>query len=88
MPSVATGTTSTGSYEAYNPDRVSDLPRVDATTDSPGHTPQGFGNFGQGQIRDSDADVAGMLALQQGKAFPTQRHDTYMSESSKYSTDE
>ena len=94
MPSV-----STGSYDAYNPDRDSELPRaesppplpgapgqaveMDATTGSPQHAPQGFGQF-----RDSDADIAGMVGLQQGRGPTPNRHDTYMSETSKYSTDE
>ncbi|KAI0130083.1 SUR7/PalI family-domain-containing protein [Xylariales sp. AK1849] len=110
IPGLPTGTTGTGSYDAYNPDRVSDLPRaesppplpatdnatsapvgqaieMDATTGSPAHSPQGFGQFNN-QLRDSDADVAGMLALQQGGTFPIQRHDTYMSDSSKYSQED
>ncbi|ORY67707.1 SUR7/PalI family-domain-containing protein [Pseudomassariella vexata] len=110
MPSASTGTTGMGGYEAYHPDRVSELPRaesppplpgvddaipapvgqaveMDARTGSPAHPPQGFGQFNN-QLRDSDADVAGMLALQQGGSFPPQRHETYMSEGSKYSQDE
>lgn len=105
MPSVSTGTTGTGGYEAYNPDRVSELPRAEsppplpgtdatsgpvgqaiemnATTGSPSHAPPGFGQFNG--IRDSDADVAGMLALQQGRM--PQRHDTVMSNGSRYSQD-
>ncbi|KAK8099373.1 SUR7/PalI family-domain-containing protein [Apiospora kogelbergensis] len=106
MPNVPVGNAGTGSYEAYNPDRVSELPRaesppplpgtdketsgpvgraveMDATTGSPAHAPAGFGQFNG--IRDSDADVAGMLALQQARV---QRHDTYMSEASRYSQDE
>ncbi|CAJ2503943.1 Uu.00g113370.m01.CDS01 [Anthostomella pinea] len=105
-PNVPTGTT--GGYQAYNPDRASDLPRaesppplpgtdssslghvgqameMDARTGSPAHPPAGFGQFNQ--LRDSDADVAGMLALQQGRLSP-RRHDTYMSERSKYSQDD
>jgi glyoxylate carboligase len=39
-----------------------------------------------GQVRDDDSDVAGMVGLQQG--HPAGRHDTYMSEGSKYSTEE
>ncbi|OLN96458.1 pH-response regulator protein palI/prr-5 [Colletotrichum chlorophyti] len=93
-------------YEAYNPDRAS-LPRaesppplpgdaaapmvgqaveMDAVTGSPAHPPQGFGQF-----RDSDADIAGMVGLQQnngGNRSSPQRHETYMSEGSRYSTDE
>lgn len=91
-------------YEAYNPERTS-LPRaesppplpgdapivgqaveMDARTGSPAQPPQGFGQF-----RDSDADIAGMVGLQQGggnRHNAQQRHDTYMSEGSRYSTDE
>ncbi|KAI8215420.1 pH-response regulator protein palI/prr-5 [Colletotrichum sp. SAR 10_77] len=92
-------------YEAYNPDRNS-LPRaesppplpgdapapmvgqaveMDARTGSPAQPPPGFGQF-----RDSDADIAGMVGLQQGggnRSNP-QRHDTYMSETSRYSQDD
>jgi hypothetical protein len=47
----------------------------------------GGGGYGQyGQLRDSDVDVAGMVGLQQGQG--PGRHDTYMSDGSKYSTDE
>ncbi|KAH8884320.1 pali-domain-containing protein [Thozetella sp. PMI_491] len=95
-----------GGYEAYNPERESlpraesppPLPGVesgapgqaiemDARTGSPQHPPAGFGQFG---IRESDADIAGMLAMQQGR-IPSpgaRRHDTYMSDMSKYSQDE
>lgn len=55
---------------------------MDATTGSPAHAPQGFGQFG---IRDSDSDVAGMLALQQARAGGAERH---MSDMSRYSQDE
>lgn len=44
---------------------------------------QGQSNY----IRESDSDVAGMIGLQQGRLGPD-RHDTYMTQSSKYSTDE
>ncbi|KAI1851921.1 hypothetical protein JX265_008274 [Neoarthrinium moseri] len=111
MPGMATGAAATGGYEAYNPDRVSDLPRAEsppplsatdviqpaavgqavemnAATGSPAHPPQGFGQFPNQQLRDSDADVAGMLALQQARVGSPRRHDTYMSEASKYSQDE
>lgn len=64
---------------------------MDATTGSPAYPPAGFGQFNNNnnnnQIRDSDADVAGMLALQQARPF-AQRHETYMSEGSHYSQDE
>ncbi|KAK2014187.1 pali-domain-containing protein [Colletotrichum eremochloae] len=94
-------------YEAYNPERTS-LPRAESppplpgdvpplmvgqavemntVTGSPSHAPPGFGQF-----RDSDADIAGMVGLQQqqngGNRVPPQRHDTYMTEGSRYSTDE
>ncbi|KAH6888047.1 SUR7/PalI family-domain-containing protein [Thelonectria olida] len=46
-------------------------------------TEQGQSNY----IRESDSDVAGMIGLQQGRLGPD-RHDTYMTQSSKYSTDE
>lgn len=114
MPSVSTGTTGTsGSYQAYNPNRISELPRAEsppplpgmeesdappavgqavemnANTGSPAHPPQDFGHFPNQQIRDSDADVAGMLALQQARVnTPPRRHDTYMTASSRYSQDE
>lgn len=111
MPSGSVGTLGTGSYEAYNPDRASDLPRaesppplpgmddtrdervgqaveMDANTGSPAHPPANFGQFNNNQLRDSDADVAGMLALQQARTSASQRHDTYMSEGSRYSQEE
>ncbi|EFQ26686.1 pH-response regulator [Colletotrichum graminicola] len=93
-------------YETYNPERTS-LPRAEsppplpgdvpplmagqavemnAVTGSPSHAPTGFGQF-----RDSDADIAGMVGLQQqngGNRAPPRRHDTYMTEGSRYSTDE
>lgn len=53
---------------------------MDATTGSPAHAPQGFGQF---NIRDSDSDVAGMLALQQARTS-----DRHMSETSRYSNEE
>ncbi|RYP23678.1 hypothetical protein DL765_000974 [Monosporascus sp. GIB2] len=109
VPSVSPSPAGGRSYEAYNPDRVSDLPRaesppplpgmddmrddrvgqaveMDASTGSPAHTPPNFDQFNQ--LRESDSDVAGMLALQQARTSSDQRHDTYMSDSSKYSQDE
>jgi hypothetical protein len=56
---------------------------MDATTGSPSTAPKGFGQFGQ--LRDSDADVAGMVGLQQQGI---DRHQTVLSESSRYSSDE
>ncbi|EAQ89933.1 hypothetical protein CHGG_06552 [Chaetomium globosum CBS 148.51] len=44
--------------------------------------PQGFGQF---NIRDSDSDVAGMLALQQARTSGADRH---MSDTSRYSQEE
>lgn len=85
-------------YAAYNPDDSrSSLPRaespppmgpvgqaveMDATTGSPSHAPQGYGQFGS--IRESDGDVAGMVGLQQQKM----QRETIASESSRYSQDE
>lgn len=60
---------------------------MDATTGSPAHTPAGFGQFNN-RIRDSDTDVAGMLALQEARTSSGQRHNTIMTEASKYSQDE
>lgn len=60
---------------------------MDASSGSPAHSPRNFGSFNN--IRDSDADIAGMVGLQQGRSASAQaRHETYMSEGSKYSTDE
>ena len=91
-----------GAYDPYNPDAASlpraesppplghgelspsppeHVMEMDAT---PAETPSGFGQYGQ--LRDSDADVAGMVGLQQGR-IPG-RHDTYTSEISKYSQEE
>ena len=108
MPSASAGTVGTGGYEAYNPDRVSELPRAEsppplpcetarddqvgqavemnASTGSPSHPPQNFGEFNQ--LSDSDADVAGMLALQQARTSPAAARQTYMSDGSRYSHDE
>jgi hypothetical protein len=55
---------------------------MDATTRSPANAPQGFGQF---HIRDSDSDVAGMLALQQARTSGADRH---MSDGSRYSQEE
>ncbi|KAH8907414.1 pali-domain-containing protein, partial [Coniochaeta sp. PMI_546] len=96
MPSVSTSSDSYGAQRNSLPRAESPPPmpeidgtarpgqaiEMDAATSSPAHAPQGFGQFG---IRESDSDVAGMLALQQGKA---QRHDTYMSDASRYSQED
>ncbi|KAI8675133.1 hypothetical protein NCS57_00413400 [Fusarium keratoplasticum] len=93
MPSV-----SAVSYTAYTPDSA--LPRAESPPPLPGTQPATIGGQAiemdaaptaqregeNGQLRDSDADVAGMVGLQQGRI--PQRHDTYMSDGSKYSTDE
>ncbi|KAI1825035.1 pali-domain-containing protein [Xylaria intraflava] len=60
---------------------------MNATTGSPAHPPAGFGQLNN-PIRDSDTDVAGMLALQEARTSSAQQHDTIISESSKYSQDE
>jgi hypothetical protein len=96
MPSV------NPNFEAYNPETAS-LPRAESPPPLPGTEPEpsnigravemdvdtaapprGYGQYGQ--LRDSDVDVAGMVNLQQGQ-MPN-RHDTLMSEGSKYSSDE
>jgi hypothetical protein len=56
---------------------------MDAGAGGHAPAPQGYGQYG---IRDSDADVAGMLAMQQARRS-TDGHDTYLSEGSKYSED-
>lgn len=89
-------------YEAYNPNKEEDLPRAESPPPLPGFeddiaapladtkhprtgTPQ---QSQQGQFRDSDADIMGMVGLQQGRATPSQRHDTYMSGSHYSQPDE
>lgn len=93
MPSV-----NTVPYTAYTPDSA--LPRAESPPPLPGTQPATIGGQAiemdasptaqregeSGQLRDSDADVAGMVGLQQGRI--PQRHDTHMSDGSKYSTDE
>lgn len=92
------------SYHAYTPS--SDFPRAESPPPLPGGelihnrpvemdaTPSPINTTPQqyGALRDSDADVAGMVGLQQARiASPNmvnQRHDTYMSETSHYSTDD
>ena len=94
MPNVA------GGYDPYNPDGTS-LPRAESPPPMPGHESrpgpavemdavpadqnQGYAPY-PGQLRDNDSDVAGMVGLQQAR--PVDRHETYMSEASKYSSDE
>ncbi|KAM5346844.1 hypothetical protein ACJ41O_009849 [Fusarium nematophilum] len=101
MPSVNTAGYSAYTPDSGVP-RESILPRAESPPPLPGTEPatvggrvvemdaspvaqrQEMGDYGQ--LRDSDADVAGMIGLQQGRI--PQRHDTYMSEGSKYSQDE
>jgi hypothetical protein len=59
---------------------------MDATTGSPSTAPKDFGQFGQ--LRDSDGDVAGMVGLQQQRQDIGAKHETLMSATSRYSTDE
>jgi prepilin signal peptidase PulO-like enzyme (type II secretory pathway) len=70
------------------PAAVGQAVEMDANTGSPQHAPKGFGQFGHSQLRDSDADIAGMVGLQQGRTSAAQRQDTHMSDGSKYSNDE
>ena len=66
-----------------SPGAVGQAVEMDATTGSPSHTPQGFGNhFG---VRDSDSDIAGIVGLQQQRA--NMNHDTMISDASRYSND-
>lgn len=92
-----------GAYEPYNPS-VTNLPRAESPPPMPANdglpgqaiemdaTPvhndqnQGYTPYGGQPLRDNDSDVAGMVGLQQGR--PPDRHDTYMSEGSKYSQDD
>ena len=102
-PQSAPGYPQAGVYEAYSADNLPraesppPLPGIDdgvshrgaiemdATSGNTAQTGQGYGQYG---IRDSDADVAGMLAMQQARISNPDRHDTYVSESSKYSNEE
>ncbi|EJT79156.1 pH-response regulator protein palI/RIM9 [Gaeumannomyces tritici R3-111a-1] len=70
---------------------------MDASSGSPRPPQNGFGNGNRQnndtQFRDSDADIAGMVGLQQGigpqqGVRPMQRQNTVMSEASMYSSDE
>ncbi|KAK3996978.1 SUR7/PalI family-domain-containing protein [Cladorrhinum sp. PSN332] len=90
-----------GGYNSYDHER--DLPRAESPPPLPGlddgrlpgqavemdaTTGTGLSQYG---IRDDDSDVAGMLALQQGRLSPgmgASRHDTYITEASRYSQDE
>ncbi|KAK0723796.1 SUR7/PalI family-domain-containing protein [Apiosordaria backusii] len=91
---------SAGGYNAYNPGNRESLPRAESPPPLPGiddgipsqavemdatGSNRGVGQYG---IRDSDSDVAGMLAMQQARLSPGPRHDTYISDTSTYSQDE
>lgn len=106
-PSMPNGSTD-NNYQAYNPGMDGDLPRAESppplpgtedvvapapvqdrdASGSPSPPPENYG----GQFRDSDADIVGMVGLQQGLQQGLQpglqaphRHDTMMTEGSKYS---
>jgi hypothetical protein len=67
------------------PGAVGQAVEMDASTGSPAHSPAGFGQF-DNHIRDSDTDVAGMLALQEARTSSAQRLDTQMAGGSKYAS--
>lgn len=84
-------------YEAYAPE--ADLPRAESPPSILAADPSGEGTQPMqsgadaplppdqyGPIRDSDMVLAGMVSLQQDR--PLARHDTLMTEGSRYSTDE
>lgn len=90
-------------YKPYNPG-VNHLPRAESPPPLPGgpdaramdpamekdavpaaEARGGYGQYGA-PLGDRDADVAGMVGLQQGR--PPGRHDTVLSDGSRYSTDE
>lgn len=74
------------------PPGIGQAVEMDAMTGSPSHTPVGFDEFNnaQGTLRDSDADVAGMVGLQQSglPAHLRQGNGRVMSSTSFYSSDE
>lgn len=106
LPSAPGYNQPAGGYNAYDPDRdlprAESPPPLPGIDDGhvPGHVPSqvvemdastpdaGLTQYG---IRDDDSDVAGMLALQQGRLSPANRanrHETYTTETSRYSQDE
>lgn len=98
-PSTNPSSAAVNNYEPYNPD--ANLARAESPPplpNGPGSLPEmdsgpppATGGYGQyGQLRDSDVDVAGMVGLQQGQGPGPGpgRHDTFMSDGSKYSSDE
>ncbi|TPX14446.1 uncharacterized protein E0L32_005410 [Thyridium curvatum] len=70
------------------PSQMGQAVEMDAAANGPRPGPPGYGPQYGGQVRDSDSDIAGMVGLQQGRG-PTSanRHDTYMSDNSRYSQD-
>lgn len=91
--SVSSATT----YDVYNSNRDT-LPRAESPPPLPegmgapvvemdANPPSGGGAYG-GAIRDSDTDVAGMIGLQQARSGSARPTDSYMSEGSKYSTED
>ena len=90
-PSNNPSSAAVNNFTPYNPD--ASLARAESPPPLHGNPAQEMdanppqGGYGQyGHLRDSDVDVAGMVGLQQGQG--PGRHDTYMSEGSKYSSDE
>ncbi|KAI0487692.1 pali-domain-containing protein [Xylaria cf. heliscus] len=69
------------------PGAVGQAVEMDAVTGSPAQSPAGFGQFNN-NIRDSDTDVAGMLALQELRTSSAQQRDTINNEQNKYRQDE
>lgn len=97
MSNVSTG----NSYEAYNPNREEDLPRAESPPPLPGMDGSHAASVKdgvasregspppQGQFRDSDAEIMGMVGLQQGRSTQSDdRHDTCMSGSQYSQVDE
>lgn len=103
MPNVATA----GNYQAYHPGMDNDLPRAESPPPLPGTeaviapvsihdmNPPSSPSHNQedyaGQFSDSDADIVGMVGLQQGLQegqATLHRHDTVLTEESRYSEPE
>ncbi|KAK0669559.1 putative pH-response regulator protein palI/RIM9 [Cercophora samala] len=91
---------SAGGYNPYTPNNRESLPRAESPPPLPGiddgiptqavemdatGSNPGVGQYG---IRDSDSDVAGMLAMQQARLSPGARHETYISDASRCSQDD
>ncbi|KAI1434116.1 pali-domain-containing protein [Xylaria sp. CBS 124048] len=69
------------------PETVGHAGQTNAELGNPAHSSSGFGQLNN-SLRDSDTDVAGMLALQEARTSSSRHHDTMMSQTSKYSQDE